>query len=505
MKENSLKKVKEVKIEWSLSKRAMMEVSIKSTLFSVTKYKLTTIIENSAFLLTRGSVESKIYDILVAGSVTGEKEVLYMTDLIFNFCKTVPPYEFVVTVQRCYLEKPKSSAEFNTIFIQICNLIFSGYNCGYLIGISPQDESLLVEPDMLCPAEFITCLQIYGSEKFGSLTAVHDRNVKVQEFSLSNKQKERLDKKLTISALKIVYSQLNSASRNEFMSLLNNCIASMDVIFFTNYFNYLPEGISPFTASTYQLANWQREKHPEKSLAIDLYTGITDLTFGHDDLLKHRNIYLQEKGIIINFKNKFDGVEKVYLREYHDDQAHLLYVGYTIDRVYRHLFVDMTSLDKSYVGILFETDATVMIAVMLFLGLKPYLVKEKKDYLELFKKRNPDAFSYELHEYAAWYRRTARSILDSLEKYVQEDNIYFEVPEHWNYTANPKEVKNPWEGAYLIKDRKIGRYSRRLPAGQKASSEAKALAAKVFMDLGEDKTIVDEFVRKVKMKGFGKE
>lgn len=495
----SIVKVSNVEVRWNMSKRTVMELALKQAYFTVGADWKDKIIDDSARMLGYEEIGRDFYDILVLGSVNSEDYIVVISNKILKFCNEYTPYEFVEFVRNFYTsEKGPFSSEFNTTFVKTVSIVFSGFDIGYLVGSNPVDRSVYVESDMIGASEFGVVTLVISIERMGSVKIGHTTDNRIEEIKLSPKQVDRMKKYVGNPKVIPIVKELRSVPLRQLAQIAQSYMDSVEIVYFGNYFNIVSDEGYPYYADFYKVASWQREETVStSSVAIKLYQIMTDAYFNQEDLLKGRNLYIPDRGIVIKFDEKADNIDSIMLREYHDDDLHFLYISYTMQGCLRFLPFDMTDLNVSFIHVLYETDVVAILMVMGFLGLSDKLKKSEEQLDSLFEFYGNKSLTY---KELKMYSNEISNIVEGITGFAREDNIHFETPTHWNYENKSKPVQTPWGDTYLIKDRKVGVYTRRLPAGQKASEEAKALAKKVFMELGEDKTIVDEFVRKVKVK-----
>lgn len=495
----SIVKVTDIEVRWNMAKRTMMELALKVAYFGVGTAATDEVLSDSGAFLQHGNIGRDFYDILVVGAVNREDYLVVIENKILAFCNTYKPYDFVEFVRTFYTSRTeKNSPHFNTLLTTLSSIVFSGYNCGYLIGSNPEDRAVYAETDLLGPKEVNVLMLIVATMKMGPVKLAHTVDGRISEFKFSRKQLDRIKKYMSLPVVAALVKDLSNAPREHLAQTIQSSSKSIDVIYFGNFMNIVSDEGYPYYADFYRLANWEREETVSTgSLAIKIYQVVTDRYYQIDDILKHRNLYVPSRGVVLKFNEKADDIDSLMLREYHDDKFHFLYISYTVEGTLRFLPFDMSNISNSFIHVLYETDVTALLMAFSFLGLTDYLRKSPSELMDMFKfYGNKDLSDEEVVNYSA----NIDSLLDGISKYVSEENIRFEAPVHWNYEQKSKPVQTPWGDTYLIKDREIGIYTRKLPAGQKASEDAKALAAKVFMELGEDRTIVDKFVRKVKVK-----
>lgn len=214
------------------------------------------------------------------------------------------------------------------------------------------------------------------------------------------------------------------------------------------------------------------------------------------DLLKYRRVFIREKGVVINLDESFGDVSQIILQEWHnvDEDKHWLRVVYlapvgggTTDSAHGFTINMKNALmSGSFYG---SSDVSVFLAVLHWLGI------EFDSYLadDLFIKNNKIVSDY-----------SDGSILTSIHERaitaMHPDNLRYEEPVSWNVTDGSSIREPNKTGVYFYEKKKVGRYTRRLPAGEQPSAAAIALAKKVFIELKPGYTLVDSFERNQRVK-----
>lgn len=310
-------------------------------------------------------------------------------------------------------------------------------------------------------------------------------------YRMSDKRAQKFWKYLTKRDVYGVIKYLRSMTENELLSYMTKFRSICKYAYTSNIFNEISQDFT-YHNNMVSYAHWGREETVRpKSDVLRVYSSIFDDRFVSSDFLKFRNIYVREKGVRICFKKPVDGIESISLREYHTDtpfEEHLLLVHYEGEGISRFLPIDLTDYNHSYMGVMFEKDTLVLLLVYAWLGVLDRVNPTAEHMYSFFPDSRREAWDYLISSF-----ENVRTLCYNV---VSPDNIYYESPSHWNYKDSSRmNFKTDEEPVYANENRKIGRYTRALPIGQKPSPEAVRLAKRYFIELEEGKTLVDSFVR----------
>lgn len=442
-------------------------------------------------LLQHDEVSYKVYDMLLLLTRPYKEYEDDLLTLVKKFVSTVPMYDFVLSMRRSLHINSINTATPITAIMHICALILLGYNRGMLAGVNSNSKKVVVEDGTICALEFLlymVCLLRLDRIKDDTGELAQRGALPEYAHKIVTHYNKKLDRELV--------QVLRATTTERLVELMNNLTSNIFCGQMTSMYNEInSEYFAVNNVTNY--GGQEREDTIGKMDSVAMSVFFTTYLRGlvDDDAFKHRKVYVRDKGVVIRFKKSIDGIDFISLREYHRTEPfeeHYLLLCYEITPgTTRVLQLDMTSLSKCYIPVLFEKDTIVFSLIFNWLGLCPQIDLSR------------EAFVEKLGREFIPVRKTVIKYVSMFDEYTAEDNIYYEAPAQWNYDAGVTTGTSKKSKDYILESKTIGRYTRKLPAGQKASQEAKDLAKKVFMDLGEDRTLVDEFERKQR-RTFGK-
>jgi hypothetical protein len=481
------KALNRVGLPWSGTHQSLMEFYCTYIHAEWNDSNYAEIISVSHVMLPYGHIGNSIYDMIMLLSRGRGNYESQMLPLLEKFCESVKVFDFIKTV-RNMLFNPRFDSPYGiSTLMTIGNLVIEGYNLGTVVGVASENE-LVVFSDELDPLQLETFLVIILNGMVRDQLPSH--------LKFSEKKQAKFAKYLAKNDNQGIIKQLRTLPQKRVVDYFNDSRASSKYSYFNNFYNEISDDF--FIHNDFVItANWGRENTIQPtSVTISLWKSLTSNIFSETDLLKRREIYVRDNGVRLNFNTPQDGIESISLREYHafePHEEHLLLITYhNVEKTSRLLPVDLTSLDKTFIPVQYEKDVSVLFMVLAWLG-----VLTKID-ITLDKFLANDIPENEAIGMMGSMNETVNSYI----KMMDEVNITYVVPFHWNYSVGSSK-QTPHHGTepvYTDKLKKIGRYTRKLPLGQKASPEAKAFAKKVFIELEEGMTIVEEFERKQRIR-----
>lgn len=457
------------------------------------------IIMLSHVMLSYGEVGSKLYDMIVLCTLGSGKYEERLTKLVEEFCSTVDIYDFVVTARSIVYDKRADKNYLLSVVIYVACLVEEGYKLGTVTGVYSDKKSVVVSEMSVNPC----VLEVYLN------CTLHDilKHQMPEEVKLSAKKREKFKKHIVKRMNFNITRTIKELSVERAVRLLCNISNVLRYAHFVSFYNEVSEDY--FVDNVYLSHGiWEHETSKSDSeLLFWSNIGLSHHLIGKE-VLKNRSIYVRDKGVSMILKDKFDDITTVTLREYHSEEpyeSHYITIQYTLEEGSSRLIsLDLTNITKRFVSVLYEKDVVVMVMVLGWLGIidKLDITEDKiRNYVILASEKSGAKFSEHEIEYRTKETKEAlKYLFNTYGNVLSEDNIEYANPVHWNYDSAGGYVKSSGGHSYIDKETKIGRYVRRLPAGQSASPEAKALAKSVFMELEEGHTLVDSYVRKQKIK-----
>lgn len=468
---------KQVAIPWVGTFRSLMEYWVSYVPGFFTEKNYEKVLTSCSVMFEYGKIGSDLYDMIALTIVPTEKNKKLLVGKIEEFVSETSVVDFCRNIRHIIYSDRFVDSDAISSLMCLGTLILTGYNRGSFKGIVNNTGIFDDTPSILEYELILICYLYENKGKSGLHEKIRLSPKKLDKFRSYVQRKDSLG----------VFKILKELAVSTIVSLFNNCIASLRYAYFCQVF--LEQSGCVIGSEIYSYASWEREATVKstQSVAVSLHGFLFTTKFTEDDLLKKRNVYVRDKGVRLRFKNKIDNIETITLKEYHNFdpyEEHLLLVSYeTTGGVVRSIPIDLTSLNSSFVPLMYELDVVVMNLVFKWLGVA--------DKLDLSEERFET-----LVDDTEGLRKGCIDFLKAFDEFVKEDNIIYEEPVQWNYgkpvSGDNSKTKN---SSYIIEKKHIGRYTRKLPVGQKASPEAIALAKKVFMELEEGKTLVDEFER----------
>jgi hypothetical protein len=482
-----------VGISWDGTHRSLMEFYCNLFYEEWFEENYFDIISTSSVMLEYGDIGNKLYDMLIVSTTGRESFERLLPSLLEEFAKTVKIYEFIKVSRSVLLNNRfNDSAPISGLMI-ILSLIMESYNLGTVFGISSDKQKVLVSDDIS-----VLQAEVYAVV---TLNLVYPKSA-IPGLKLSSKKSEKFKRYLSKKDKTGITDAIKKASLYDLEELLNNSHSSSRYSYVSNMYNEVSDNYMIDNHILHSMS-WEREELEAntKSDIIMQYRFLLTKDLVERDFLKKRVLYVRDKGVIIKLKEPYDEIESISLREYHCDnpfEEHLLLVCYTFTSgINRFIPVDLTDLHKSITFVQYEKDLSALLMVFSWLGILNK-IDISLERLSLYDWREKNPSEEELKDLHEVYTDLIGIYAGSM----SEDNLTYEIPYQWNYSTdpNPPSSKLKSKGAYVDEIKTIGRYTRKLPIGQKASLEAQSLAKSVFIELEEGMTLVDEFDRRQRIR-----
>ena len=472
--------------------------------------KKNSIIEHLAFMLLDEKIGSNMYDLML-NIVEYDKEKFIKNSIkpLENICSNIRLFDFAMYVRKMVCDPVLIRTGLQVLFTPIVSLVFACYGYGAVQCVD-LEKKLVIFSEQATVVDYIIYSVVNYAVKFGSKLG---DDFKITKNAISygklkglNNNTIDLSKFLKASTSGVAYVQIlnrfpNIIERNPMtsteLSKEYDCFIACLTAEALNVFNDRNGCLLVDRLETYynQISRFGGERNRTKEEKCIRYLMFEEMNNEKNvDLLKHRRLYVRDKGVKIIPKNSELAIEYVTLREHHNNGEHLLFLSYKLDDIERFFFLNLADGSQLGAGMLLQADIEVCLFIMAWLG----CLDEFTSSLDYDKIENGSSSSIDLEASAIV---NLYALITAAKEDAKEDNLYYEEPVGWNYEhSNTKKCTAFGDSTPLIlKEVEIGRYTRRLPANQTASDNAKALAAKYCMDLGNDKTFVESFTKKVKV------
>lgn len=477
---------------WDTNHRCLMEFQCNLLYEPWFEEDYADIITMASVILEYGDIGNKIYDMMIICTTgSGNFEGVLLT-LLENFTKTIDVYDFVKVTRSILINSRFTETSAISSLMIITSMIMESYNIGEIIGVSSEYKKVAVVDDIS-----ILQLEVYTIVMLNILAGK-----KLQPgLRLSPKKLDRLKRYIGKKDKRGVTGEIRSAAFGDLTTLFDNSHSSSKYAYVSNLYNEISDSYLVENGLV-QCMNWEREDFGLSSTSelIRQYKFLITSDFVDSDILKKRVLYVRDKGVVIRFKESADEIESISLREFHSlepYEEHLLLVAYTVaGGITRLVPVDLTNTQKTLTFSQYEKDLSALLMIFNWLG-----VLDKID-ISMGRLRSYDWKGNSVREEdLASLQESFIHLFTTYDNYMQEENISYEVPYQWNYDSpSSNRSREKSRGMYVDEIKRIGRYTRRLPRGQKASLEAQSLAKSVFIELEEGTTLVDEFERKQRVR-----
>lgn len=236
-----------------------------------------------------------------------------------------------------------------------------------------------------------------------------------------------------------------------------------------------------------------------------------------EDILMHRKVYLKDDGVVIAFAGgekdellTFNGVSRLFMYEVHQGREHYIVVDYTLveagcESATKTMILPIKQINMIKMLVVRDSDMMAIMIAFKALGLLDRIKQRFTEILNGDYAEDADIFSDIVLEDEETNEKVAATILKSVEV-AESIAIVFEDPISWNNREGEgpcdslsRESRARPKGSGVYKECSVCKYVRRLPPGQVASDEAKALANRCLIILDDEHTLVNDFTRKVRM------
>ena len=474
-----------------------------------------------------------------------------VADTIYSYCSETPLGIFLYNMRRLYLtERVCGNGSIPLLLCNILGLTLESYGYGILLAVDDKNKQVLFSRDLPSPMELsvlcyyeyklvVRCMSPITQSDMQEMAKSHEvklsflkENVKLLNHVI---KRNRRALNLYVEFCLINKERLREYSGVEVNELLYNYICISLLGMETTYVFKDVAQCNPNAELNSVVDNLQRS---QSSLAL-LATTSSNNSFDYivtmfkpqQDALYHRDLYAREKGIeffahnssryfcsneLKNIVRPNDAKDRFFVREHHDITSgeHILLIDFSNELIDCFIPVNMKNFRSDLLMSGLYVAHYITMAVMRWLGVMSRVYPQSPDVVKAQIKDNlitkycgPNG-KYTLDEImpsVIAYCDVITKMNLIMDAYMSEDNLEYSQPVSWNYGASSEPSKkkptiSEDQYVYTRETITVGRYTRRLPSGFKASDEAKALAEKYYISLGEDMTLVDSFDRKVRTK-----
>lgn len=468
---------------WEGTFKGLMEYYAKSIDMRFQEQDILRILDRSSCMLSYGDIGNRLYDIMAVYASRDGHDVTRLIEVVQKFVASVSVYDFVRVARAIAFEDRLNGNVAEMTFKIICSLIVTGYDFGRLVGVDSKEKKVIFSEEWgPCEAEAYSIMLL---QKSGEVNIPHGK--------VAEKKSVRYLKYLSSRDTAKISVLMKSLKKDTLISWANKCHNFMKMSYFLSFYNEIEKDYHVVNDFLVGLVPGSEDVYPKDVGTMQSYRDLFMMGLVDKDILKKRDVYVREKGIrmILNFS--LESIGSLCLREFHSEEPfeeHLLLLTYITRQGFSRIVpLDMTSIKKFMTPVLFDQDVIAAMFIYSWLGIARNISLD------------PDKIAEVFPEDTDQYSNLFSGMLEVLSKPITSDALTYEVPYQWNYgTQTQSTGKGSRDSVYPNTTRKIGRYSRKLPTGQKASEEAKALAKRVFFELEEGKTFVDEFERTQKVR-----
>lgn len=472
--------------EWDFGKAQRMDRYIKEHLKDGEGVDYSKVIEACGPLLKYPKVGGLLYE-LVLDIFSEKKDTARIKTTLKELTSRTLIYDFVLEMRNILSGTDLFGADILSVLMKICNIVLQAYNLGRLEGVISAKE-LVVVSDAIDPSELslIFYLELNDrpqlKQRITNFESTYDTDVKRyrkylrtrDHFDLVSQAEQLLDKDLVIVA--------NNASSTMYYSYTNNLFNEVDDHFYPEY-------------DLLQTAHWEREETVNPSSSVIMFFMVMLNNFFDKELLQTRKFYVREKGVKIVFDPAVNTISSIEVREVHNDNEydeHYLNFFYTLDSGETRMFyLSMKDLSNAEMPLLYEKDAEVTMMILAWLGILDEFSINPQKMFEIIRKEEPKVTMSSCIVLAKGMNRWLKYCTEAM----TSKNYYYETPTQWNYSVEVGSKTRSLGSGTSQRLVTVGRYTRKLPDGQKPSSDALALAKKFYIELKDGYTIVDEFER----------
>lgn len=456
-------------------------------------YRSNILYESGKILLVDNECSEDYYDLLtffesfssrscsiISGKLIDDQLLLLAEKKLNSFCRKHPEMEYNKFIREWHQRYLDDSGSLYSMVSIMHHLIIEWYERGMQVsGYSTTRASIMVDLNITLLEVMILALSV--------MHQVHGVNI----IGLTTKDMNTVKSAVSIfNSSKAVNDFISTAEKDSLKTLVTKIMESGVYASFVNVFSIEDRWNIAFPSCFLE-----RTDFTQNNETCNVVRSFIEV-FGFD-CLRRRRIFVREKGVILRLLKPYDGVTVIFVREMHDtEDHHYIFIEYVIGEHYisRDVVLDIQNLKNSYYQIMFETDYSVTLGILYWLGIfddTPDTVTKVLKYLTSMVNStvHADIESGLSSLISECIRVVARSF--------SKDNIVYEDPANWNYQASAKRsVPDKSKEAVFEKKILVGRYVRKLPSGSHASVGAKRLAENYCMELKDGYTFIDEFERK---------
>lgn len=470
--------------DWDFTHTQCMEKFISTELEYCKGLEFDKAIEVSGQLLKYEKIGNHLYEIVVE-SFSPNSSSNRIKSILKDLVSQVYIYDFVIEMRNVISGMDNCGPDIMSALMKFAGLILKAYNVGRLEGVHSSTQEVLIS-QIVDPYDLslIFLLEINNRPK---LLSKIDNSSK---YKLYDTDKKRFKKYLYNKDVYKLGEQVKELDDERLIELANNSGTSSPYSYINNFYNEVDSYFFP-DYDVLQCMHWEREETTKPKSTVLLFFNYLIKNLIEPDILRNRDFYIRDKGVRIVFDKPLDTVVSIELREVHLDNQfdeHYINFFYTLKTgETRMLTLSMKDIINVESLLLYEMDAQVTMMVLAWLGLlntlkiKPGDIKRTQSNVDM---KSCVEVSKGLNEWIAFIVNGMKS-----------GNYYYETPTQWNYNNINSVNKGKERVASSQRLIKVGRYTRRLPAGHNPSQEALALAKKYYIELKPGYTIVDEFER----------
>lgn len=477
-----------------------------------------------------------------------------IADTIYTYCSETPLGIFLDNMRMLYLtERVCGNGSIPLLLCNILGLTLESYGYGILLAVDGKNKQALFSRDLPSPMELsvlcyyehdlvMRCISPITQSDMQEMAKSHEVKLSFikETVKIFNHVIKRNRRALNLYVEFCLFNEesLRGHSGIEVNELLYNYICISLLGMETTYVFKDVAQCNPNAELNSIVDNLQQS---QSSLAL-LSTARSNNSFDYiatmfkpqQDALYYRDLYAKEKGIeffahnsswyfcsneIKNIVRPENAKDRFFVREHHDITSgeHILLIDFSNELIDCFIPINMKNARSELLMSGLYVAHYITMAVMRWLGVmgrvypqSPDVVKEqiKDDLITKYCDPNGKYTSEEIISNVLAYCDVITRTNLIMDAYMSEDNLEYSQPVSWNYGASSEQSKkkptiSEDQYVYTRETITIGRYTRKLPSGFKASDEAKALAEKYYISLGDDMTLVDSFDRKVRTKSKG--
>lgn len=453
-------------------------------------------VEYSSELLNYGEWGSKFYDTLLMLYPCTQNYSTWgadkYCDIVKEYTSSISLIEHFTNCKKLIYNMVDLDSSLNSVVLSLISFLSMFYTDGELYGI---------DKDMVPIQSTYNFYSTMDSDTivFFDILCWHFLN---KDFSMQNPDTEEvftvaLNNNLT-SLIKdcqaFVYSSIKQSTIKELASDLDSAelfawfISQYPALYCSKFWISSPQPES----SCGFFYRWERENFQLGKTMDENLIIFQILQSFPSNILMHRKFYIRESGVIVKFKNPIDAqIEYLHMIETHENGYDCVIASYRVNGVTRSIPLFMENFTASLKLLMYELDLAVLPMILSILGISKWVANNSES-LTVPDLSNLPGMSPKK------YREIIKDTLLFWDSSTEKSGVYYEEPVNWNYESRSvKPLRS--NDTKIIGTRKVtvGRYTRKLPEGYHASTEARMLATKYKMILEPGYTFVDEFEKEV--------